>query len=73
WRSESTARGSKKDGFSCGVYVARWFDYYVSTYTLSPDKSISTDTEPLFKTELEIIRYKLFCYVLFGMQADKTA
>ncbi|KAG6944082.1 hypothetical protein JG687_00018065, partial [Phytophthora cactorum] len=36
-----------------GVYVAHWFDYYISTYILSSDKSVSTDTEPLSKTELD--------------------
>ncbi|KAF1782985.1 hypothetical protein JG687_00014338 [Phytophthora cactorum] len=52
---------------SCGVYVAHWFDHYLSSHVLSSEDAVTTETEPLSGTELEKIRYKLFCYVFFGM------
>ncbi|KAI9997674.1 hypothetical protein PInf_001605 [Phytophthora infestans] len=38
-----------------------------------PDTTVSTDTEPLSENELERIRYKIFCYVLFGMQTKNIS
>ncbi|KAG3095288.1 hypothetical protein PC122_g5405 [Phytophthora cactorum] len=37
------------------------------THVLSSEDAVTTETEPLSGTELEKIRYKLFCYVFFGM------
>lgn len=61
------------DGFSCGVYVVHWFDIYVSKYVLTPDEEVLIETEPLSATELDKVRYKIFCYVYFGMvrRSDK--
>ncbi|ETI40267.1 hypothetical protein F441_14204 [Phytophthora nicotianae CJ01A1] len=56
----------------CGVYVAHWFDYYTMNYLLESDNQVVLDTPPLTKRELELCRYKIFCYVFYGMSVNLT-
>ncbi|ETN00872.1 hypothetical protein PPTG_17756 [Phytophthora nicotianae INRA-310] len=58
-------RGASAMDFNCGVNSYRCRGDMEST----TEDAVTTNIKTLSETELEKVRYKLFCYVLFGLLA----